>query len=58
MTIGIRRVSKESLSPGPGDYSPEKGESLTKLNSRATDFNRSVGRIESVKDPNNGPGSY
>lgn len=45
MTIGIRRFNKDSDLPGPGHYSPEKGDVLTKSNSRAADFNRSVGRI-------------
>jgi len=58
MTIGIRRINKDTLSPGPGHYSPERGDGITKQNSRATDFNRSVGRPQSLVDPNNGPGSY
>jgi hypothetical protein len=45
MTIGESRPTKIETSPGPADYSPERGDELTKNRDPTPDFSRTTGRI-------------
>jgi len=40
MTIGVRREETIPVAPGPGTYSPEKGDNLTMARSPAFDFSK------------------
>jgi hypothetical protein len=42
--IGEKREQRAVESMGPGSYSPERGDSITKSKTPAVDFNRSPGR--------------
>lgn len=57
-TIGVKRETKASVSPGPGHYSPEKVTAIVKPREVTTDFSKTVGRPKSSLNPNNGPGTY
>jgi hypothetical protein len=57
MTIGVRRSQKVPKSPGPGEYTPERADSLTKT--KSISYKISKGMIESQStDFNLGPGVY
>lgn len=58
VTIGVKRDFRSPEGPGPGQYSPEKGDSITKHSSAITEFHRRVGRVSAQIDPKNGPGSF
>jgi hypothetical protein len=58
MTIQKKRENKVEVSPGPGDYSIEKADSLTHAKSVIIDLSSILGRPISKVDPNNGPGTY
>jgi hypothetical protein len=40
MTIGARREERIPVAPGPGTYSPEKGDGMTLVRSPAFNFSK------------------
>lgn len=58
VTIGSKCEFKLPQTPGPCDYSPERGDSLTKSTSKATIFKASPSRPLLKCDSQIGPGSY
>lgn len=58
MTIGARREERIPVAPGPGTYSPEKGDGMTLVRSPAFDFSKQPERPNAVESNPNGPGSY
>jgi len=46
VTIGIRREEKNQVTPGPGNYSPERAEALTMITAAAFDFSKYTERLD------------
>ena len=44
VTIGVRREENTLATPGPGAYSPEKGDLYTMTRSAEADFSRQIER--------------
>ena len=58
MTIQEKRSGKVFVSPGPGEYSIEKADRLTKSQSFVTKISSRLGRLSKQPDQANGPGTY
>ena len=58
MTIGARREIETEPTLGPGEYSPEKGEKLTKVRTPHVDFRKNTGRLSIESENDIGPGKY
>ena len=59
-TIGVKRAAKETTSIGPGAYSPERAETITKTKTTTINMGSSPARGSFIKkdDANLGPGQY
>lgn len=58
VTFQEKRDNKVAQGPGPGEYSPDKCDSVVKAHARHVDFVHSTGRKSIVEDSNIGPGAY
>ena len=58
ITFGVRREETILPSPGPGTYSPERGDHLVLERYAAYDFAKQTERKESTFESLIGPGSY
>ena len=57
-SIGIKREEKIAVGPGPGCYSPERGDKLIRTKAQESSFVNQTGRKDIVGDVKVGPGSY
>lgn len=57
-SIGVKREVRTENLPGPGQYSPERGDQQTKNSSPEPRFDRQTGRKSASIDHNGGPGTY
>ena len=58
VTIGVRREEIQQLTPGPGTYSPEKCDTLTRVRTAMADFTRQTERKNQLESNILGPGQY
>lgn len=57
-TIGKKYTEKQSYSPGPGEYNPEKADGVTKPKSACINVYKKSGKSKSIEFSHLGPGSY